>query len=604
MTSPKPTSIELVFTLVPHYNHYVTQTIRSQVFEIIDFIQEVTAMLDDRSAVNLFQSCKETRSLYHHYVTKFPYGTDQVFNSRPTITPIWPEFKQVTVLGQEASDALSKLRLVPEFTSTVKDMYVVNDDLKLLPGHFPNLVRISTANPPPNPFDELKSDAPSIFADMDEKFVANLQDLALYNPSSNSISDPKLKGSQLTHFECGEFLQDYLNEVPISYYPILLYSLPSTLLTLDLRCTVMNEPLDDMKHCVNLRELYLPDTFDREIDGILTDNLQLLCLGISFDQSLDRLPVGLRELIIMCNKRNNRLCNFNRSLTRLPLGLEKIRIDAVFDQSIDYFPDGIEQIVINGNFNQPIGRTPVDLISLSLGNKFNQPLSKQNLGSSLRNLTLGTSFDQPINDLPRITELKIGMIYGLNVSGNFNQSIDGLVDTIQVLGIFGQFDRPVTKFPSDLVDLYFSNQFNSAISFPPTLRSLHLGTKFNQLITSYPDLHTLQFSGDYNRPLTNLPVSLRTLVLSSSYTQPISDAITNLTKLHTLKLGISQTERLVAIPKTLECLVMFSKIFRILPNGELQYPNFLHLGQTVSIEKKLINSSNGKIRVRLNGYHI
>jgi hypothetical protein len=148
------------------------------------------------------------------------------------------------------------------------------------------------------------------------------------------------------------------------------------------------------------------------------------------------------------------------------------------------------------HFNQAVDYLPPSLTSLSFGSKFNQPLD--HLPLSLRHLSCSSHFDQPVDHLPSsLTKLLLGK--------HFNQSIDNLPTSLQILHIM-------------------SNNFNKPLDHLPPLSSLSLeNTRFHYQIDNLPLTLTYFFFSSriwFTHPLWHLPPSLRYITLEFSYACP------------------------------------------------------------------------------------
>jgi hypothetical protein len=69
-----------------------------------------------------------------------------------------------------------------------------------------------------------------------------------------------------------------------------------------------------------------------------------------------------------------------------------------FNQSLDNLPHGIRDLTLSYKFNQSLDNLPSSIINLTLGDCFNQEIN--NLPSGIINLTLGNSFNQCLDNLP------------------------------------------------------------------------------------------------------------------------------------------------------------------------------------------------------------
>lgn len=110
--------------------------------------------------------------------------------------------------------------------------------------------------------------------------------------------------------------------------------------------------------------------FNKKVNNIFPEQITSLILGWSFNQSVDNLPLSLKEITF---------------------GHE-------FNNLVDNLPFNLEIIIFGHKFNSPINNLPNSIKSLFLGNMFNQPID--DLPNTLERLHLGNSFDNQINNLP------------------------------------------------------------------------------------------------------------------------------------------------------------------------------------------------------------
>ena len=86
---------------------------------------------------------------------------------------------------------------------------------------------------------------------------------------------------------------------------------------------------------------------------------------------------------------------FNRSLNGvLPTGLQQLTLGMTFNQPLNILPNELQYLTFGNSFNQPLNKLPDGLTYLTFGNSFNQPLHK--LPDGLTHLTFGNSFLLPL----------------------------------------------------------------------------------------------------------------------------------------------------------------------------------------------------------------
>ena len=220
------------------------------------------------------------------------------------------------------------------------------------------------------------------------------------------------------------------------------------------------------------------------------------------------------------------------------------------------------------NFNEPFENynnyQNNEITHIIFGYKFNKSLNYINLFSSnLISITLGICFNQTIEHLKLCKNLKL-----LIISGNFNQNIDNLPNSIEYLEINGYFNKPIEKFPDNLKKLTLDGVFNQSIdnsakcmfiefiklgdffnnplnilsnslhilvlgrSFNQSvniiyklynLKQLILGTHFNQIIRHFPmSLEYINFGFHYNQKIYNLPKHIKRIHFGLCFNKPIN----------------------------------------------------------------------------------
>lgn len=166
--------------------------------------------------------------------------------------------------------------------------------------------------------------------------------------------------------------------------------------------------------------------------------------GANFDQSVDNLPVGIKEIIFGCN--------FNKTIDNLPHTVKKIifKNQSVFDQPLNNLPN-VTHIIFDlfSAFNHPIDFLPQSVILISFGFSFNQPVN--NLPRNLKNVTFGYDFYQELNNLPNLKYLMF--------RSRLIHDINNLPDTIRILKLGGEISSKITKLPRDLKLLFIRTDY-------------------------------------------------------------------------------------------------------------------------------------------------
>jgi hypothetical protein len=227
--------------------------------------------------------------------------------------------------------------------------------------------------------------------------------------------------------------------------------------------------------------------------------------------------------------------------------------DSCFNEplKIEMFPTNLKKLILGSKFNQELDSKslPQSLEELKFGwsngvsslvdsshvytSDFKKPLNKNVLPSSLRRLSLGSSFNCPLKPgvLPR--NLKI-LVFGIN----FNQKIKPQVlpRKLETL-VFGRhYNQKIEPgvLPIGLTQLALHGHFNQKIKpgiLPLNLIVLVLGKNFKQEIEPNilpPNLKKLMLNNDLSINRDTLPSGLTVLVFGILSQNSIRISIDNL----------------------------------------------------------------------------
>lgn len=235
--------------------------------------------------------------------------------------------------------------------------------------------------------------------------------------------------------------------------PVSLSSLPKNITTLHyLRDVPENIPKVKtliigcdkvIKNIPVVEKLVLTNKYDQKISVFEMENATIIPDGVleleldgDFDDVVVSLPESLRSLRV--------LGEYNRELNNLPRYLEELELGNNYNRGLNYLP-GIRKLLIGNGYNRELDNLPNSLEFLSLGYKFNSSL--HNLPTSIKYLILGKKFSQSIDTLSDNVEvLALGYEY-MEVSD-------------RLMGMEGDFDKKITKFPKNLRYLFVSGRYN------------------------------------------------------------------------------------------------------------------------------------------------
>lgn len=230
-----------------------------------------------------------------------------------------------------------------------------------------------------------------------------------------------------------------------------------------------------------IKKIFFGDDFNQSIDNLPT-TLKILILGNNFNQSVDNLPKKLNSLIILN-------LNFNQSVDNLPSNL----IHLLLIPSEEYIP---EQIITDDNNY----------------NNYDNYLSYLNFNKTCL-------YDNCIINLS-INNLPIGL-KSLILLNKFNNSLDNLSNTLELLIVGNYFDLSFDYLPNSLKILGFGNKFNGSLNnLPSSIEILIIGSKLSNKIEIFPyNLKKIIFNDDYIHELTNLDPNIEITLLNKNIIQ-------------------------------------------------------------------------------------
>ncbi len=324
---------------------------------------------------------------------------------------------------------------------------------------------------------------------------------------------------------------------------------------------------------------------------------ELTFSNVNFTLSSNMFPSNLKKLVMGCD--------FNQSLVEgcFPSSLRILYLCAVHKQGEfnaefknDILPQELEELHLPDTYDKEIllALLPQSIQNLSIGiltncydlNKFHHNLLHLRFISHFHtNLTLNA------NIFPSLVSLHIGGFYNVCLQpGSLPPSLQALYITLDssqqfVTGLFPEN----LKSLSLLIDYRDKTNKNIFSSFPSSLTYLEIeGTYCVPLINLPSSLLTLHLNSTYehNSPLV-LPLNLQTLSLSNSFNQPIEfpNSLTDLSfgyqfnqdivlplSLRELALGSEFNKQITVWPPSLQRLFLPTENNRtndlILPNNE------------------------------------
>jgi hypothetical protein len=243
---------------------------------------------------------------------------------------------------------------------------------------------------------------------------------------------------------------------------------------------------------------------------------QLEVLGLN-----DRLPSNLSELREVYPKLRQLTCNFEVEETD---ALNILRNFKGANRPLRLVIKSLTRVT-HHLFSDPLIMRMLSIDEMAMDENFDQPIGPGVLPKSLKSLTFGIDFSQPIGSYLRA------------FGGRFNQAIipGVLPKSLKSLNLGWEFNLPIGPgvLPESLESLTFGADFNKPIILgvlPKSLKSMTFGQSFNHPIgvgVLPESLESLIFGADFNKPikLGVLPESLKILTFGDSFNQQIHPGV-------------------------------------------------------------------------------
>lgn len=243
------------------------------------------------------------------------------------------------------------------------------------------------------------------------------------------------------------------------------HALPSLTALETLELTGFNQALDGCKF-PNLHSLLLRGPFDRPLPPSLTAGLRSLTLGRQFDHPIDiahmphlqhlELGDGFDSELDLSGARHLRTLTLGHGFTRPLLDL----------------PDSLEHLRVGYEWAGPLCEPlPPNLVTLSLNRSFVDPLPSLSSHTALRELRLGSAYDQPL-------VLPAGLVL-FEVGDAFNRPLQ-LPASLERLNLGAAFDQRLTSLPTGLRELRLQARLyaHALPPLPATLVELDVDVEF------------------------------------------------------------------------------------------------------------------------------
>ena len=208
------------------------------------------------------------------------------------------------------------------------------------------------------------------------------------------------------------------------------------------------------------------------VDIIKGNNITEIIFGWDFNQLIDNLPNGIKN-IIFCSY------YYDLPIDNLPNTIELIKLSKYFDHPLDNLPEGLINLYLSNDTNYDLNNLPNTLELLRSGNR---DIKINILPQSLKELTLpryhlykidcfppnlltlqiSYYYNYELDNLPPILDKLIiaggpQEYYNIDVSyPEFNQPINDLPDSVSEIEIcVSEYNLEITKLPNNLDSIMF-----------------------------------------------------------------------------------------------------------------------------------------------------
>lgn len=258
---------------------------------------------------------------------------------------------------------------------------------------------------------------------------------------------------------------------------------------------------------LQLEELYMHTTYNHPIKYVPS---RILCMSYNYNHPLDVLPDTMEKLET----------SIHYELTYMPKKIKYLTLRKYSDVSLE----SLETLFINCNVPFPTSKFPPTLIDLIIESKIIGKIACPNL--EYLNISNIDYTDDII--CPKLKSFVTGNFTKYEMFPQLEQlsliNFDGdlyniLPDTLEILDIISDFDKPLGKLPSNLQILNINGIFNQPLGdLPESLYDLSIIGNFNQPLGNLPpNLNFLNLGNEFNQPLGDLPPNLKSLKLGSGF---------------------------------------------------------------------------------------
>lgn len=278
-------------------------------------------------------------------------------------------------------------------------------------------------------------------------------------------------------------------------------------------------PIEDLKQLVpnSIECMVVCQVMYPFPENLLTLELHSSCMGHLV------LPARLTKLVLDPHFLYIGSLNLPETLTHLELHDRHVHPLDNLPRGVTYLKFGAQSL-----FDQPLDRLPSSIRTLKLGKHFNKPLA--NLPKDLTCLEIGTRltyscFCQPLDKLPEsLTRLVLRLTQNHTaIYKPYPHSLNSLPRRLRTLIIdmdSWEIEESLTNLPPKLETFATDSYTGSHTNLPRTLIRLRLSGPYNRIPEGLPDsIRKLVLTGWFNQPLPRLPKALQYLRLGYHFDQ-------------------------------------------------------------------------------------
>lgn len=233
-----------------------------------------------------------------------------------------------------------------------------------------------------------------------------------------------------------------------------------------------NEPLDKCINLLGLKKIIVfGKSFNQDLESIPM-NVQQIYLGKYFQKSLTNIPSNVKSI---CFANDSLFYNY---LDYLHDDVEELILGDDYNVSINKLPLGLKILILGTGYNFKINAFP-NLMYLDIGESYSYSLD--NLPLSLETLVVGGEFNNYIKFPEQLKHFVI------KKNCMFGKELDNLPNSLVFLSIQNNYTLPLTKLPDSITCISLGDHYNGNISnFSSKLLKVILSDGFEWDLSKFP----------------------------------------------------------------------------------------------------------------------